>query len=397
MEEINIDGGSFNNEHLSVTLKPEQTIRVKADALKLSVFDWLWDLPEAVKSSDLVEVQFKNTRKGYFVNSNHVPIVKGDIVAVESSPGHDIGIVTLMGDLVKRQIRKNNIDMNRYEVKRVYRVAKSTDLEKWERAKTREHKTMIRAREIAKNLNLDMKIGDVEFQGDGNKAIFYYIADGRVDFRQLIKHFADEFRVRIEMKQIGARQEAGRIGGIGPCGRQLCCSSWMSKFTSVSTTSARYQELSLNPQKLAGQCGKLKCCLNYEIDSYVEAQGKLPNTNIPLETEIGTFYHQKTDVHKALLTYSASTKSGMSMVTIPAERVSEIIILNRKGIRPRKLEKEVSKEIETKELGYQNVVGQDDLKRFDRSKGENRNRNKRRPNRNRNNNRDNQPRDNNNA
>ena len=243
---------------------------------QLNTYDWLADIPGNAEETELVEVQFKNTRKGYYRNSNHLPLEKGDIVAVEASPGHDIGVVTLTGRLVPLQMRKANLK-SETDIKRVYRKAKPVDMEKYEEAKSREHSTMIRSRQIAKNLNLNMKIGDVEYQGDCNKAIFYYIADDRVDFRQLIKVLADVFKVRIEMKQIGARQEAGRIGGIGPCGRELCCATWMTSFVSVSTSAARLQDISLNPQKLAGQCAKLKCCLNYEANSYIEAQKRLPS------------------------------------------------------------------------------------------------------------------------
>ena len=238
---------------------------------QLNTYDWLADVPDYSDMQDIVEVQFKNTRKGYYRNSNKLKLEKGDIVAVEASPGHDIGVVTLTGRLVPLQVKKANLKPDA-EIKRIYRKAKPIDLEKYEEAKAKEHDTMIRSRQIALNLNLNMKIGDVEYQGDGNKAIFYYIADERVDFRQLIKVLAETFRVRIEMKQIGARQEAGRIGGIGPCGRELCCATWMTNFISVSTSAARYQDISLNPQKLAGQCAKLKCCLNYEVDVYVESQ-----------------------------------------------------------------------------------------------------------------------------
>ena len=243
---------------------------------QLNTYDYLADIPGNAEATDLVEVQFKNTRKGYYHNSNRLPLEKGDIVAVEATPGHDIGVVTLTGRLVPLQIKKANLKSEQ-EIKRVYRKAKPVDMEKYEEAKSREHDTMIRSRQIAKDLGLQMKIGDVEYQGDGNKAIFYYIADGRVDFRQLIKVLAETFHVRIEMKQIGARQEAGRIGGIGPCGRELCCATWMKNFVSVSTGAARYQDISLNPQKLAGQCAKLKCCMNYEVDTYVEAGKRLPS------------------------------------------------------------------------------------------------------------------------
>lgn len=376
MEERLTEGTDNTNINSNINIDSAKLRDFRLDAQKLSVTDWLKDLPESVQASDLVEVQFKNTRKGYFRNSAKLNLSTGDIVAVESTPGHDIGLITLMGELVLRQIRKNNIDTNRYEIKRVYRIAKPNDIEKWEKARAREHKTMIRSRQIAKDLGLEMKIGDVEFQGDGNKAIFYYIADGRVDFRQLIKVLAEEFRVRIEMKQIGARQEAGRIGGIGPCGRELCCSSWMSKFTSVSTAAARNQELSLNPQKLAGQCGKLKCCLNYELDNYLEARNELPDTNIALETKDKRYYHQKTDVHKALLTYLSSGKNnGPNMVTISAERAFEVIRMNKKGKKPEKLEAQIVS-ADIPEIGYDNVVGQDDLNRFD---NKNKRRNKRRP------------------
>ena len=273
MEEITLNNGGSN----------PGVKGFKGNTLQqLPVVDWLADLPETQLDTDLVEVQFKNTRKGYFVNSAHIAIEKGDMVAVEANPGHDIGVVTLMGRLVLSQIKKNRINMERYEVRKVYRKVKPVDMEKYEEAKAREHDTMIRSRQIAKDLELDMKIGDVEYQGDGQKAIFYYIADNRVDFRQLIKVLADTFKIKIEMKQIGARQEAGRIGGIGPCGRELCCATWMTSFVSVATSAARFQDISLNPQKLAGQCAKLKCCLNYEVDQYVESLKRLPSREIVL-------------------------------------------------------------------------------------------------------------------
>ena len=264
---------------------------------QLNTYDYLADIPDNDEENDLVEVQFKNTRKGYYRNSNHIPLEKGDIVAVEASPGHDIGVVTLMGRLVPLQMKKANLRPD-VEIKRIYRKAKPVDMEKYEAAKQREHETMIRSRQIANELNMNMKIGDVEYQGDGNKAIFYYIADERVDFRQLIKVLAEAFHVRIEMRQIGARQEAGRIGGIGPCGRELCCATWMTSFVSVATSAARFQDISLNPQKLAGQCAKLKCCLNYEVDSYVEALKRLPSKEIVLETKDGEFYFFKSDILK---------------------------------------------------------------------------------------------------
>jgi cell fate regulator YaaT (PSP1 superfamily) len=333
---------------------------------KLHVFDWLEDIPESHEDTDFVEVQFKNTRKGYYRNSNKLPIEKGDIVAVESNPGHDIGEVTLTGRLVLLQMKKNNVRTDNPDIKRIYRKAKPTDLEKYEEAKAREHDTMLRSRKIAEDLHLNMKIGDVEYQGDGNKAIFYYIADDRVDFRQLIKVLAETFRVRIEMKQIGARQEAGRIGGIGPCGRELCCSSWMTGFVSVATSAARYQDISLNPQKLAGQCAKLKCCLNYEVDTYVEAQKKLPSREVVLETKDGQYFHFKTDIHRRMICYSTSKDVPANLVTISAARAFEIIALNRRGVKVDKLEGETKEEEQKKD--FQDVVGQDSLTRFDKNK-----------------------------
>ncbi len=335
---------------------------------KLSTFDWMCDLSETQKETDFVEVQFKNTRKGYFLNSTKIPLEKGDVVAVESSPGHDIGDVTLVGRLVLLQMKKYNVNLEKMEVKRVYRKAKETDLEKYKEAKSKEHETMIKARQIAENLKLDMKIGDVEYQGDGNKAIFYYIADERVDFRQLIKVFAETFRVRIEMKQIGARQEAGRIGGIGPCGRELCCSSWLTNFNSVSTNAARCQDISLNPQKLAGQCGKLKCCMNYELDSYTDALKDFPSKEIQVETLDNTYYHFKTDVFKGLMTYSTSQNFGANLVTITAKRAKEIIALNKKGQKPDVLDDHSDDEVKPVVVDYENGVGEGSLTRFDTTK-----------------------------
>lgn len=351
---------------------------------KLPVVDWLADIPEAQLATDLVEVQFKNTRKGYYVNSNKLKLQKGDLVAVEATPGHDIGTVTLTGNLVLSQIKKNNISLERYEVKRVYRLARPNDIEKWEEAKAKEQATMIRSRQIAKDLKLEMKIGDVEYQGDGSKAIFYYIADGRVDFRQLIKVLADVFRVRIEMKQIGARQEAGRIGGIGPCGRELCCATFMSNFVSVSTSAARMQDLSVNPLKLAGQCAKIKCCVNYEMPIYCEAQKDFPRTDIPLETVDATYYHFKTDVFKRLMTYSSDKTMAANLVTISVDRVKEIIAANRRGEKVESLVDATAVDADEPATDFTNVVGQDSLTRFDRAKnkrrGQNRNRRDRRRN-----------------
>lgn len=299
----------------------------------LNTFNWLADVPGNEEDTDIVEVQFKNTRKGYFRNSNNLPLEKGDIVAVEANPGHDIGRITLTGRLVLLQLKKARLTPDA-ELKRVYRKAKPVDMEKYEEAKAKEHDTMIRSRQIAKDLNLDMKIGDVEYQGDGNKAIFYYIADNRVDFRQLIKVLADVFKVKIEMKQIGARQEAGRIGGIGPCGRELCCATFTTNFVSVSTLAARFQDISLNPQKLAGQCAKLKCCLNYEVDAYVEASKRFPPRDIELETLEGTYYFFKADIMKGEMTYSSDKNIPANLKTISARRAKQIVEINRRGEKP---------------------------------------------------------------
>lgn len=333
---------------------------------KLHSFNWLEDIPGGYADSDMVEVQFKNTRKGYYKNSINLDLKIGDLVAVEASPGHDIGEVTMVGALVNLAMRKSNVKPNA-EVKRIFRKAKPADIEKFEEAKAREHDTMIRARKIAESLNLNMKIGDVEYQGDGNKAIFYYIADERVDFRQLIKVLADTFKVRIEMKQIGARQEAGRIGGIGPCGRPLCCSSWMTNFVSVATSAARYQDISLNPQKLAGQCAKLKCCLNFEVDVYVESAKFLPPRDVRLETADATYYHFKTDIFKREITYSTDKSFAANLVTIDARRAFEVIAMNKAGEKPLTLvTEEDSKPTEHKAFG--DILGQDDVARFDKKK-----------------------------
>lgn len=332
----------------------------------LHCYNWLGDIPGGFADFDMVEVQFKNTRKGFYKNSSNLQLAIGDMVAVEASPGHDIGQVTLTGQLVALQMKKANIKPDA-EIRRIFRKAKPADLEKYEEAKAKENDTMIRSRKIAESLKLNMKIGDVEYQGDGNKAIFYYIADERVDFRQLIKVLAETFKVRIEMKQIGARQEAGRIGGIGPCGRPLCCSSWMTNFVSVATSAARYQDISLNPQKLAGQCAKLKCCLNFEVDTYVESVKRMPPRDATLETVDGTFYHFKTDIFKREITYSTDKAMPANLVTIPADRAFEVISMNKRGEKPEKLAAEGSeKPKERKE--FVEIVGQDSLTRFDKAK-----------------------------
>ena len=327
---------------------------------QLNVCDYMADIPNNTEVTDIVEVQFKNTRKGYFHNSNELELKKGDIVAVEGNPGHDIGIVTLTGTLAALQAKKANLKSEE-EIKRVYRLAKEGDMEKYEQAKAREHQTMIESRQIAKDLGLEMKIGDVEYQGDGNKAIFYYIADGRVDFRQLIKVLAEVFHVRIEMKQIGARQEAGRIGGFGPCGRELCCSTWMKNFTSVGTAAARFQNLSLNPQKLAGQCAKLKCCMNYEVDQYMEAGRKLPHRDIVLSTQEGEWFFFKADILAGLVSYSTDKHFAANITTITAERAMDIIAQNKRGENPVALAKDANKE----KVRPVDLATQEDLSRFD--------------------------------
>ena len=332
----------------------------------MSSYDWLNDIPESLQSSDLVEVQFKNTRKGYYLNTERIDLYKGDIVAVESTTGHDIGEVTLTGKLAELAMRNHRYRPDKGEVLHVYRVARPGDLERWEEAKRREEPTMIQARQIASSLGLDMKIGDVEYQGDGNKAIFYYIADGRVDFRQLIRVLADTFHVRIEMKQIGARQEAGRIGGIGPCGRQLCCSSWMTTFSSVSTGAARVQDITMNPQKLTGQCGKIKCCMNFEVNAYAEAQRSLPDREVVLETSSDSYYHFKTDHFQRQITYSTVRNAPVRLVTISAERAFEVISLNRRGERPEHLEETATEERRSSRSS--DILADNSLTRFDRER-----------------------------
>jgi len=333
---------------------------------KLETFDWLKSIPQVKQKTDIVEVRFKNTRKDFFVNANGLRLHKGDIVAVEASPGHDIGIVSLTGELVTLQMKKQGVSPEKQEFKKIYRKVKAADLEKWYEAIQLEHRTMLKAREIASDLNLDMKIGDVEYQGDRTKAVFYYIADERVDFRELIKVLAETFKIRIEMRQIGARQEAGRIGGVGPCGRELCCSTWISNFVSVTTNAARYQELSLNPQKLAGQCGKLKCCLNFELDCYIDAQKDFPSTDIVLETDKGQAFHNKTDIFRRIMWYSFDRDNVVNITPVPIDRVKEIIELNNKG---QKVEALIDITVlEEGPLDYKNVVGQESLTRFDEKK-----------------------------
>ncbi len=330
---------------------------------QLNTYDWLADVPGNAESTDLVEVQFKNTRKGYYHNVNNLDLKKGDVVAVEANPGHDIGVVTLTGRLVKLQLKKANLK-SADDIKRIYRIAKPVDIEKYNEAKAREHTTMIESRQIAKRLGLQMKIGDVEYQGDGNKAIFYYIADERVDFRQLIKDLASAFHIRIEMKQIGARQEAGRIGGTGPCGRELCCATWMKNFVSVSTNAARFQDISLNPQKLAGMCAKLKCCLNYEVDDYVEAGKCMPARDVVLQTQDSDYYLFKTDILAGLITYSTDKHLAANLEVISAQRAHEIIMMNRRGEKPLSL----LEDNKSKAPNKPKDLLEDDINRFDKAK-----------------------------
>ena len=330
---------------------------------KLEVYDWLKGVSQE-QYKDYFEVRFKNTRKGIYVNASGQSIKTGDLVIVEAANGHDLGIVTLEGPVVARQMKCKRINPETYEFKKIYRKAKQFDVERWQEAIAREHETMIRSRQIAAELGLEMKIGDVEFQGDGTKAIFYYIADGRVDFRQLIKVFADEFRIRIEMKQIGARQEAGLIGGLGVCGRELCCSNYISNFQSITTSAARCQDLSLNPQKLAGQCGKLKCCLNYETAVYMDAQTRIPRVHEPLEFEDGLAYLMKTDILREIMYFSYDQSSLANLYPLYAEDVWDIIKKNRRGEKPASLKSDdipAAPEFVT-------AVGDDAINRFDEAK-----------------------------
>ena len=335
---------------------------------KLHVTDWLQEYPDSIPS-DIFEVRFKNTRRSYYRNVNGLSLKEGDIVAVEASPGHDIGIISLAGDMVARQMRRVGFNPQNGEFKKIYRKAKPYDIDKWQEAIALEHETMIRARQIAAEMNLNMKIGDVEYQGDKIKAIFYYIADERVDFRERIKVFAEVFHIRVEMKQIGARQEAGRIGGLGSCGRELCCASWISSFMSVTTNAARTQDISLNPQKLAGQCSKLKCCLMYEYDDYMDARREFPRVNAPLQVANGEYYFVKNDILARTMSFSATQGSLEGLVTIPIERVREVMKLNAKGIRPERLEGESRTTVAETDPGFVNVIGEDSITRFDKVRG----------------------------
>ena len=332
---------------------------------KLNVYDWLDDVINIANPTDLVEVRFKNTRKDYFRNTNNLKLDQGDIVAVEANPGHDIGIVTLTGDLVLQQMKKHKVTTTNGEFRKIYRKAKQADTDKWKEAIALEHQTMLRSRQIANELKLEMKIGDVEYQGDKTKAIFYYLADDRVDFRQLIKVLADTFRIRVEMKQIGARQEAGRIGGIGPCGREICCASWINNFVSVTTNSARYQDLSLNPQKLAGQCGKLKCCLNFEVDTYLDTQKDFPSTNSQLEIENGTYQFQKADILRRIYYYSKVGDQSGNMIPVSVDRVKDILQSNQKGKKVSLLGQEPEPKPTVEKIVFEAGSTRDTLTRFD--------------------------------
>jgi cell fate regulator YaaT (PSP1 superfamily) len=345
---------------------------------KLDIYDWLKDIPKSTSQTRFVEVRFKNTRKDFFENVNELNLETGDIVAVESSPGHDIGVVSLTGELVFLQMKKLGISP-KDEFKKIYRKARQADIEKWKEAISKEMKTMLRTREIARYLGLSMKIGDVEYQGDNTKAIFYYIAEERVDFRELIKIMADEFKIRVEMKQIGARQEAGRIGGIGPCGRELCCTTWMSCFSSVSTNSARHQELSLNPQKLAGQCSKLKCCLNYELGLYLDARKSFPKGNVNIKTKDGEAKHIKNDIFKQLMYYEVNIEQVIVIRAIPVKKVKEMLENNRKGVE---VESIIEAEVKTntRTIDYSDQLNSDSITRFEEKKVKKNNRRKKRRN-----------------
>jgi cell fate regulator YaaT (PSP1 superfamily) len=335
---------------------------------KLEVYNWLAniDLPGGQKTYDILEVRFKNSRKDFFRNAQKINIQVGDIVVVDASSGFDVGVVSIVGELAKIQVAKKNKDFKPLETRKILRIADQKDIDLWIKARSKEKELMYKARTLALNIGLEMKISDVEYQGDMSKAIFYYTAEGRVDFRQLIKDMAGEFRIRIEMKQIGSRQESSRLGGIGSCGRELCCSTWLTDFRSVSTSAARYQQLSLNPQKLAGQCGKLKCCLNFELDSYLESLKAFPKKEIKLKTQKGDAYHVKTDVFKGTMWYAYRGESELFPLT--PERAKEIIESNKNGKKPSDLKDyQIKETVIVEEVGYSNVVGQDSVSRFEKT------------------------------
>jgi cell fate regulator YaaT (PSP1 superfamily) len=354
-------------------------VKGKGNCNKLNTIDWMNDMPALSKDLDYYEVRFKNTRKAIYYNINKLKLEVGDIVAVEATPGHDIGVVSTGGPLVKQQIRKLGLTVNNGDMKKIYRKAKPADIDKWLEAVSLEHRTMLKSRKISDKLKLAMKIGDVEYQGDKTKAIFYYIADERVDFRELIKVLADEFKIRIEMRQIGARQEAGLIGGIGACGRELCCATFLTHFVSVNTSAARFQEVTINPQKLAGQCSKLKCCLNFEVHTYIDAQKDFPRSTIELETKDGTAYHHKTDILKRVMWYSYDKSSASNLIPVPVDRVKEVIDMNKAGQRPDVL----SVEQKTVSENTSFSILDDSLDRFDK-KANNKQIRKKQPRKNRN-------------
>lgn len=345
---------------------------------KLEVFDWLANvsLPAGQTPYELVEVRFKNSRKAFYRNANQLSLQVGDIVTVDTAPGHDIGVVSALGELARIQVQKKAPNLKVSECKKIFQISNQEQIDKWIQGRGLERDLLTQSRTLALNLKLDMKISDVEYQGDLSKATFYYTAESRIDFRQLIKDMADRFKVRIEMRQIGSRQEASRLGGIGSCGRELCCSTWLTDFRSVSTSAARYQQLSLNPQKLAGQCGKLKCCLNYELDMYLDSIKTMPKIDGKLHTEKGDAIHMKTDVFKRIIWYAYKGETGM--VALSPERVAEIKKLNKDGVKPKDLAEFAQVKEKVEEIGYQNVVGQDSLTRFEKNFSNNK---KRRPNR----------------
>ena len=349
---------------------------------KLDVFDWLAGMQRGASSEpQYVEVRFKNTRKEFFKNSDNVELGLGDTVAVEAVTGFDVGVVSLTGDLVPFQMRKYKVKPDSKEVRKIIRKATEEDLEKWRDAQSFERETLVKTRKIVRDLKLNMKLSDVEFQADKNRATFFYIAEERVDFRQLIKVLADQFRTRVEMRQIGAREEAGRVGGIGSCGRELCCSTWLTDFRTVSTSAARYQQLSINPMKLAGQCGKLKCCLNYELDSYVDAIEEFPSPRIKLKTKKGVAFHQKSDIFKGMMWY-AYAKAPNEFIPMKIDRVKELMALNESGKEVDDLKGFSFIEVLPEEPAFENVVGQDDLTRFDRKAGSRPKKKKKRKNKN---------------
>ena len=382
MERKNIQYDCSRGCEVETTEMGELFVRYNQGCCKLDAFSWMDGIPTS-QGKDLFEVRFKNTRKMVFRNDSGQIIKKGDLVIVEAVNGHDLGIVTLEGPMVLHQLARRKINPANFEFRKIYRKAKIYDIHRWQEAIAREHKTMIRARQLAARLGLDMKIGDVEFQGDGTKAIFYYIADARVDFRQLIKDFAEEFHIRVEMKQIGARQEAGLIGGIGVCGRALCCSKFISDFQSITTQAARCQDLSLNPQKLAGQCSKLKCCINYEASTYIDAQKDFPNLRNPLEFEDGPAFLMKTDILRRTMYFSYDAHSMANLYPLSVDQVKEVIAANRNGVKPSSLQ-DRGRQDAARDTEFVSAVGDDSISRFDEKKkrrsGRGRHRNRQKPN-----------------